>query len=106
MNHTTARVARYAGAGLAGIATSWVLAAPALAMLPPAPDPVPGSDHQTTSTSSSDNGSAPATQTSISSASDGTDWSVLAAGLAGGAILGGVVVVGATQVRRHQAHPA
>ncbi len=81
MNHTTARVARYAGAGL-------------------------GSDHQTTSTSSSDNGSAPATQTSISSASDGTDWSVLAAGLAGGAILGGVVVVGATQVRRHQAHPA
>ena len=50
--------------------------------------------------------STPPVQASISSAADGTDWSVLAAGLAGGAVLGGVVVLGATGLRRHQAHPA
>jgi hypothetical protein len=44
---TTTRFAKYAGAGLAGIATSCALAAPALAMRP---DPIPsgGQNHGTT----------------------------------------------------------
>jgi hypothetical protein len=109
MNATTVRIATYAGACVAGLATSCVLAAPALAMAPPVPAPEPGSGQHHKIFDSLDGRSGPAaTQASadIGSASGGVDWSTLAYVLGGGMALTGFVVLGATQVRRHQEHPA
>lgn len=111
MNTTTLRVARYAGAGLVGIAASGVLAAPALAMRL---DPIPGdgqvqiAPHPDQGTANSLVGTTTPTPASdrAGSASDGIDWSSLAAGFGGGAMLTGVVVFGAKQFQRHQARPA
>jgi hypothetical protein len=109
MNTTTLQIAKYAGAGVAGIATSCVLAAPALAMQPPVPDPVPGSGQHHKIFDSLDGRQGPAAtppSTSGGSASSGIDWSTLAATLGGGAMLAGVAVLGATQVRRRPVRPA
>lgn len=117
MNTTTTRFAKYAGAGLAGIATSCALAAPALAMRP---DPTPGGGGQNPGTTDSrvaqqsvqdrylaslDHAAATATanNTRAVSSAGGVDWSALAAGFGGGAMLTGVVVLGATQLQRRRA---
>jgi hypothetical protein len=109
MNTTAVRLARYAGAGISGIAVSWVLAAPAIAMLPPDPDPgtVSPRDQKLAEYWDGHTGSpATATGTDTSSTSGGVDWSNLATALGGGAVLVGAVAVGATQLRRRQARPA
>jgi hypothetical protein len=98
MNTTTLRVAKYAGAGLAGITASCVLAAPALAMRP---DPIPGSGHTQVSPPPAEPASPQG-----GTASDGLDWSTLGAGVGGGAMLTGIVVVGVAQLRRRQPRPA
>lgn len=134
MNTTTARRTTYAGASLAGIATSCLLAAPALAMRP---DPTPGTgQHQriyesdiianSASTEGAPTGPAtsprnarlaevmdanshtgsPTTATSTNATPHGVDWSNLATVLGGAAVLTGVVAAGATQLHRRQARPA
>jgi hypothetical protein len=131
MNTTTTRVAKYAGAGLAGIATSCVLAAPALAMRP---DPTPGSgQHQriyesdiiANSASTKDpagpaaspgnarladhwdgHTGSPATATGTNPTSGGADWSNLATAFGGGVVLTGAIAMGATQLHRRQTRPA
>ena len=106
MNTTTLRVARYAGVGLAGIATSCVLAAPAQAMRP---DPTPGGGQRDPGTTNSQVTEHDATTNPTRggvSTTDGIDWSSLAAGFGSGAMLTGVVVIGATQLHRRQARPA
>lgn len=116
MNTTTTRVAKYAGAGLAGIATTCVLAAPALAMRP---DPTPGSGQHNVYDSCATRGcpsdtslgardgqaSTPASRVGASS-SHGVNWSTLVAGFGGGAMLTGVAVLGAAQLHRRQTRPA
>jgi len=109
MNTFTADLAKYAGACIAGIATSCVLAAPALAMQPPVPEPVPGSgEHHKIFDSMEDRygpaGTAPATD--VGGTSDGVDWSTLAGALGGGVALAGAAVLGATQIRRRPARQA
>jgi hypothetical protein len=100
MNTTTLRITKYAGAGVAALATTCVLAAPATAMRP---EPVPRTNQQAVPTTTDHE--SPSTP-SIGSSSDGFDWSTLAAGLGGGAMLTGVVVIGASELRRRQARPA
>jgi hypothetical protein len=107
--NTTTRVAKYAGACVGGLATSFVLAAPALAMQPPVPDPVPGSGQHHKIFDSLDGRGGPAATspaTDTGSVSDGIDWSTLATALGGGMALTGAVVLGATQIRRRSARPA
>ena len=99
MNTTTLRITKYAGAGVAALATTCVLAAPAMAMRP---EPVPGTNQQAVPSPVDPQPSTP----SIGSTSDGFDWSTLAAGLGGGAMLTGVAVIGADQLRRRQRRPA
>jgi hypothetical protein len=110
MNTTSLRIAKYAGAGIAGLATSVVLAAPALAMRP---DPIPESgqtqriyESQIIADAAHANdrkGQAAAVASRIGdSTSGGTDWSSVATGLGGGAVLGGAVVLGAAQARRRR----
>lgn len=110
MNTTSLRIAKYAGAGIAGLATSVVLAAPALAMRP---DPIPGSGQQqriyesdiiANSGSPEDREGPAATLASRTggSTSGGMDWSSVATGLGGGAVLGGAVVLSAAQARRRR----
>ncbi|RNM12407.1 hypothetical protein [Nocardioides pocheonensis] len=109
MNTFTADLAKYAGACVAGIATSCVLAAPALAMQPPVPDPVPGSGehHKIFDSLDGRGGPAPTTPTTdVGSTSDGIDWSTLGAALGGGMALVGAGALGATQIHRRQARPA
>ena len=111
MNTTTmVRIAEYGGSCAAGLLASLVLAGPALAMQPPGPDPVPGSEqhHKIFDSLDGRDGPAPTTSTEAepAPASDGTDWSTLVAALTGGSVVAGGAVLGATQLRRRQAHPA
>jgi hypothetical protein len=110
MNTTSLRIAKYAGAGIAGLATSVVLAAPALAMQP---EPIHGSgQHQRIYESeiiadsvSTELRKAPTTTVASrvgGSTSGGLDWSSVATGLGGGAVLGGAVVVSAARTRRRR----
>ena len=111
MKTTTLGIAKTTGACVGGIAVSCLFAAPAVAMPPPVPAPDPGSSqhHKIFDSLEGRQGPAagPASQ-DISKASDGVDWTTLAAVLAGGVALTGFVALGVTQVRRHQhqAHPA
>lgn len=93
MNTASLRIARYAAAGIAGIASCVALATPALAMQPD--PPAPGGLPSSTTTPPADTGSTSPTAGTI-------DWSSLAAGLGGGVVLGGAVVLGAAQARRHR----
>jgi hypothetical protein len=110
MENTTLGIAKYAGACVAGIATSWVIAAPAVSMPPPVPAPDPGSSQHHKIFDSLDGREGPAPTTTSNEAaptSAGVDWSTLAAVLGGGMALTGFVALGATQVRRrHAARPA
>lgn len=111
MNPTTLRVAEYAAACVGGVAVSCVLAAPAVALQPPAPAPDPGSGQHHKIFDSLDGRTGPVAQPAKSDAapaSDGVDWSLLAAVLGGGMALTGAAALGATQIRRHHhaVHPA
>jgi len=110
MKPTTLGITKYAGACVAGIATSCVIAAPAVAMAPPVPAPDPGSGqhHRIFDSLDGRDGAAPsATATKAAPASsDGVDWTTIAAVVGGGMALTGFVALGATQIRRRQAHPA
>ena len=109
MNITTVRIAECAGAGFAGVVTSCVLAAPALAMQSPVNEPVPGTAQHHKIFDSLDGRSGPTATTAgteATSTSGGIDWSTLATALAGGAVLTAAVALGGSQIRRHHAHPA
>ena len=109
MKPTTLGIAKYAGASVAGIATACVIAAPAVAMAPPVPAPDPGSSqhHKIFDSLDGRDGSAPAAPSAKpASTSDGVDWTTIAAVVGGGMALTGFVALGATQIRRRQAHPA
>ena len=109
MKHTTLGITKYAGACVAGIATSWVIAAPAVAMAPPVPAPDPGSSqhHRIFDSLDGRDGSVPsAPATRAAPSSDGVDWTTIAAVVGGGMALTGFVALGATQIRRRQERPA
>ena len=109
MNITTIRIASCAGAGFAGIVTSSLLAAPAIAMQSPVNEPVPGTaqHHKIFDSLDGRNGTAPTTAgREVDSTSGGIDWSTLATVLGGGAVLTAAVALGGSQIRRHHAHPA
>jgi hypothetical protein len=109
MKPTTLGITKYAGACVAGLATSCVIAAPAIAMAPPAPAPDPGSSqhHKIFDSLDGRQGPAPsAPATRPAPTSDGVDWTTIAAVVGGGMALTGFVALGATQIRRRQAHPA
>ena len=109
MKTTTLGIAKTTGACVGGIAISCLFASPAVAMPPPVPAPDPGSGQHHKIFDSLDGRQGPAVgpaSQDVTPASDGVDWTTLAAVLAGGVALTGFVALGATQVRRHQAHPA
>lgn len=109
MNISSAHVAEYASACVAGLAASCVLAAPASAMQPPVPDPLSGSGEHHKIFDSLDGRGGPAATTvttDVGSTSDRVNWSALASALGGGLALTGAAVLGATQLRRRQARPA
>ena len=112
MKTTTLGIAKTTGACVGGIAIACLFAAPAVAMPPPVPAPDPGSSqhHKIFDSLEGRQGPAvePANHSIAPTASDGLDWTTLAAVLAGGVALTGFVALGVTQVRRHQhqAHPA
>jgi hypothetical protein len=99
MNTTSSRVTAYAGAVVAGLATSIMLAAPANAMRP---DPNP--DQSRTQVAAP--APAPTRAPTAEPTSGGIDWAAVASGLAGGvALTGGAVIVG-SQSRRRRGVPA
>ena len=109
MKNTTLGIAKYTGVCVAGVATSCVIAAPAIAMAPPAPAPDPGSSQHHKifdSLDGRDGPSSTANSTKAAPASDGIDWTTIALVLAGGVAVTGFVALGATEVRRHhRPHP-
>jgi len=109
MKTTSLGIAKYTGVCVAGIATSCVIAAPALAMAPPAPAPDPGSSQHHKIFDSQDGRQGPAPTASISNAlpsSSSIDWTTIAFVVGGGMAVTGLVAFGVTQVHRRQTHPA